>query len=313
MTNKIAIFGIGPSGLAAAKAVLDAGGNATLFAKRFEPSHLFGCQYLHAPIPGYPDVKSTEVNQINIGTPEEYRLKVYGGDWNGKVSPEDFAGKHTAWDIRETYDNMYADMENHWSINFVRAEIDPEWYCHNSKSLLDEFDAMISTIPARALCNSGHLFRSHTIWANGEREGGQKMFPPDNTILCDGTDEHSWYRYARVFGYGTMEWAAAPYRRNLKIPGYAEVEKPLSTNCGCFPEVIRAGRYGRWSKGILVHHVYMQAEQLMRALSGTYRDYPVDLPANVCIWCGRWGEEIRDEGFICGIGHVWNKLHRIPR
>lgn len=305
--KRVAILGIGPSGLAAAMAVFNAGGRPTLLAKRLEPSHLFGCQYLHAPIPGYESVATANVNYIAIGSPEQYREKVYGKGWRGKVSPEDFSGRHQAWDIRETYSRMYADLQLHWAADFIPASIDADW-AQIQKPALDGFDAVISTIPAPALCNAGHMFRSHNVFAAGDRKADSEApFPPNNTVVCDGTDEHLWYRFARVFGYSTMEWARAPHR------GLAQVQKPLSTNCDCFPDTIRAGRYGRWAKGILVHNVYHQVSQVMRVLDNNYREVPAGLPIQVCQWCGRWGEEIRDEGFICGRGHIWNKLHRQPK
>ena len=31
------------------------------------------------------------------------------------------------------------------------------------------------------------------------------------------------------------------------------MRKPIATNCDCFPNVIRAGRFGTWKKGVLTH------------------------------------------------------------
>jgi hypothetical protein len=37
----------------------------------------------------------------------------------------------------------------------------------------------------------------------------------------------------------------------------------LSNECDCHPEIIRMGRYGEWTKGVLVHHVFERVESLM--------------------------------------------------
>lgn len=265
--HNVAIFGIGPSGLAAAQAVLRSGGNVTLVSKTREPSPLFGCQYLHAPIPGYEDVPTATVSYSLSGSPEDYRRKVYGHSWDGKVSPEDFLGEHQAWDIRETYrrlwDVLVAKRRDWQTVRFVEAEVTPNWLGEH-EYLLKGFDAVISTIPATHLCNelSGHRFLSHLVFAQGNTEEKYTLFPPDNSIRCDGTEGHPWYRMARVFGYTTTEWAYRPHR------SASVVEKPLSTDCDCFPYIQRMGRYGAWEKGRLVHEVYAQAEKLMENLYG---------------------------------------------
>ena len=65
----------------------------------------------------------------------------------------------------------------------------------------------------------------------------------DNSIVCDGTDEHAWYRIASVFGYRTIEWSRLPPPGTIA----ANVTKPLYTDCDCYPTVLRVGRYGTWS------------------------------------------------------------------
>jgi len=259
---KVMIFGVGPSGLAAAQAVLRAGGNVTMVANTKEPSKLYGCQYLHAPIPGYEDVPTASVSYSLAGTPEEYRRKVYGHLWDGKVSPEDFIGEHVAWDIRETYSRLWGKIiqnKRRWgSVKFVNANISPSWIVN---PFLDprQFDAIISTIPAKHICHKPgqHEFNSHIVFASGSTSPGMTR---NNSIICDGTDKQMWYRHATVFGYSTTEWTDPPNADT------ATVEKPLDTNCNCFPDIVRMGRYGAWKKGVLVHDVYNQTIALMNKL-----------------------------------------------
>lgn len=304
-TISAAVFGVGPSGLAAAQAILNRGGRVTLFSNRTEPSQLYGCQYLHAPIPGHEDVPTATVGYELIGSTEEYRRKVYGHSSSvERVSPEDFAGTHPAWDIRETYkrmwdyviDNPFVDSE------LIKAEVTPQWIGDSTYALKNEFEIIISTIPASHLCHSlhGHKFSSRVVYAAGDSSPGgpDDSYIPNNTVVCDGTDEHNWYRFARVFDYGTMEWAQRPHRNA------AMVEKPIDNDCNCFPWIIRAGRYGVWAKGILVHQVYQQIDYLMQLRTGIHNDFRVNPNPNVCPDCARWGLPY-ESMMNCVRGHSW--------
>lgn len=251
---RVIVLGCGPSGLVAAHAAVQLGHQVTILSKKREPSQLWGCQYLHAPIPGYEDVPSVQVSYSLNGSPEQYRRKVYGDAWQGKVSPEDFVGEHQAWDIRETYQLMWelyrSNVEGYevvdGNLQFV--------------TFLYEPDKIISTIPATSLCEQPkHRFASHLIYANGSTA---KEWPPENWIICDGTDQADWYRMSNVFGYSTVEW---PYITGPigGSPKGVRVEKPLKTDCDCHPEVIRAGRYGEWDKSVLVHQVYAKVTEAL--------------------------------------------------
>jgi hypothetical protein len=254
---KVVILGCGPAGLAAAWAAVGQGADVTIISKSWEPSTLYGCQYLHAPIPGFEDVSRTRVQYNLVGTPEQYRYKVYGEHWQGRVSPEDFIGEHDAWDIRETYRRM-------WSIIVDYARIERViWNFRNGDlSAVHSFgpDKIISAIPAWSLCyqKHRHSFRRHMIYANGSTK--QDGLPLDH-VICDGTDMCDWYRISNVFGYRTVEWPA----QSDKHPHDAvRVYKPLSTDCDCHPDVIRVGRYGAWEKGFLVHQVYDKVVEALR-------------------------------------------------
>lgn len=245
---KVAILGCGPAGLVAAHAALDSGCEVVIISNTDKPSTLHGCQYLHKPVPGYEDVPSVRVSYELRGTAEQYRHKVYGHKWDGKVSPEDFAGEHDAWDIRETYRRLWANI-----ISKQQAGLTVRRVVKGAIPFVTSLkpDLIVSTIPAQALCSKHHEFTGHAIWANGSTSAGVAR---DNAIICDGTPDVPWYRISNVFGYLTTEWAGPipPPRWQNAVP----VVKPLSTDCDCHPEVIRAGRYGTWEKARLVHEVY---------------------------------------------------------
>jgi hypothetical protein len=258
--KRVVILGCGPAGLAATLAVINSGSEAMILSGSDQPSQQFGCQYLHEPIPGYEHVSRVRVSYSLTGTPEQYRRKVYGESWQGKVSPEDFIGEHDAWDIRETYRLMWQDLIESAAVPIAIVRIEPLriWDLRNRISHLKP-DRVISTIPAPSLCIrwEDHMFRSYQIYANGTTV--PRLTEP-NSVVCDGTDAHDWYRVSNVFGYQTTEWS----RPQTVTAKAARVQKPLSTDCDCFPEIYRVGRYGTWTKSYLVHQVYPEAMKALR-------------------------------------------------
>src|SRR5215472_7502892 len=118
MPGNVAILGCGPAGLAAATAAVNLGRKVLIISNSSKPSRQYGCQYLHAPVPGYESVHHTVVGYHLNGTAEQYRAKVYGDKWEGRVSPEDFIGEHEAWDIRETYRHMWDDLGRNKNVDF---------------------------------------------------------------------------------------------------------------------------------------------------------------------------------------------------
>jgi hypothetical protein len=239
-------------------------GHSVLVASKARKSELFGCQYLHAPIPGATTGEPVDVAYTLQGSASDYRDKVYGGTYRGEVSPEALGAEHKAWDIRQTYDTLW-DMYG----SYVQ---DVDFSVQGSvASALEELapDVVFGAIPAPLLCRSGdHAFHSEEIYALGDAPArGQFVeYPvPENTILCDGTGDHGWYRASRVFGHSTMEW---PGKKKPPVSGVSTVTKPLATNCDCHPTVIRVGRYGKWTKGILSHEAYYEARSVLEALDG---------------------------------------------
>lgn len=258
------ILGCGPAGLAAAHAAVMAGHEVRIFSKK-RKSTLYGAQYLHAPIPYIRSGDPVTVTYRIMGTPIQYRSKVYGAAYDGTVSPEDLPEEHQAWDIRKTYARLWARYSE---LVEATPNINSRWM-HMNKHLRP----MISSIPQPQICFHPNLcvFRSITIWAAGEAPDRGRMFTKsqigvslaDNEVICNGLAAPQWYRGSRIFGHATLEW---PWPAGPNALAPSAVPKPISNNCQCWPDVLRVGRYGRWEKGVLVHHAYEETDKWLQSL-----------------------------------------------
>ena len=254
-SKRAAVLGCGPAGLFAAHGLIEAGWNVDIFSIK-RRSEMFGAQYLHEPIHGLVERDSLITYEL-LGTPEEYRRKVYGDAPVGTVSPEQFVGTQRVWDIRSAYYDAwdkYHELIQHQPLdNRVAGEI-----------VKGAYNAVVSSVPAPSLCGAGHQFQSTRVWAIGdapERGIFSPVNPGSNKVICNGERSPGWYRASRVFGYNTTEW---PEAAKPPISGVAVVLKPTGTNCNCLPDLVRVGRYGTWTKGVLSHEAYKTAKELAR-------------------------------------------------
>lgn len=256
---RILVLGCGPAGLMAAHAAAELGHDVRIVSRK-RKSEMFGAQYLHQPIGGidcgYPAIIDYELR----GTSEGYRDKVYGNGYTGTVSPDELEQKHTGFNIRKAYDDLW-DTYGHYVID---AMLTPD-SIHGFFDVQKDAELIISSIPAPLLCKDpgGHRFASQEIYAIGDApERG--VFNPikvaENTVVCNGEPDVGWYRTANVFGRSTTEW---PLKRKPPVEGVARVTKPLSNECICYPDVRRVGRYGKWQKGILSHSAYYEVHDLL--------------------------------------------------
>lgn len=257
---KVLVLGCGPAGLMAAHAAALMGHEIAILSKA-RKSHMKGAQFLHGPIPlpGWVTDEPFEVDYQLRGTADGYRQKVYhdipvfrADKLKLKVSPEELAGKHQAWDIRVAYNWLW----DKYGLLVKDADLYP--------TVIDEAldwvkaDIVISTIPAKLLCLEGHTFASQRIWSSDQ----QMEALPDNTVVCNGESVPRWYRAAKIQGWNTVEW---PYEVKPPLPQHQlwDVEKPLFTNCSCFPDIVRMGRYGKWQKGVLSHSAFYETVKLV--------------------------------------------------
>jgi hypothetical protein len=263
---KVTVLGCGPAGLAAAHGVLTAAADRQMpvdlaIVSRKVRSPLYGCQYLHRPIPYMPRVHSTTVSYRLRGSADGYRSKVYGPNFFGTVSPEDLGGEHKAWDIRESYMWLWKKYQH----LIIDGEVTP-------RTIWSLDGLIINSIPRDALCHQGHSFESSKIIAAGDAPDmgiyiSNHFQCDDDSVVCNGEETPSWYRISRVFGHTTVEWPAS--LGTVPVTSAATVRKPTTTDCNCHPEVIHVGRYGRWQKGVLSHTAYWDAyREASRAMRG---------------------------------------------
>lgn len=257
MSLRVVVLGCGPSGLTAAHAAAafpHEDVDVRILSKP-RKSFMKGAQYLHAPIPLMGDQTPFDIDYRLVGgTTQDYARKVYGG----RVEAEDTSaavleGIHPGWDIRSAYDDLWETYGGYvipWEATREGIiEIVGTWGA----------DLIISSIPATLICDNPqqHSFATEFIWSTDSAYHGAA----DNTVICDASHDHAWYRSSLIHGWGNTEW---PHRRRPPISQdhLWEVPKPIGSNCDCLASIMRVGRYGTWKKGTLVHEIFpaVQAE-----------------------------------------------------
>lgn len=256
----IAVLGCGPAGLLAAHALAITEMPFAIFS-RIEKSKLGGAQFLHKPIPLLTeDDPEFEIDHITRGSIEDYRLKVYGPEFNLPQDPNNImpqtGEKLAGWSLVKAYDKLWEAYKD--KIN--ADEITPAW----PREHHEYFSMVLSTVPATRMCKhpGRHQFISKPI-----RIANQCVeFIPENTIVFDGTKDRSWYRCANVMGFQSTEWAE-PVPKIFPFSDTVIAIKPLSTNCNCHTshtEFRRLGRRGTWSKNEFTHHAFYQTLKIVR-------------------------------------------------
>jgi len=261
VTKPIAVLGCGPAGLMAAHACAIAGKEFVILS-RPERSMLGGAQFLHAPIPLINDEPPVVLTYHMRGNATTYREKVYGIDPTVpfvSFSDKDHGDEQDAWNLIETYDRLWSLYGNY--INPLEASA--QWI----DGYADNFSLILSTVPLVHICaaragliNEVHNFQVQDIYVYPD-----EMDPiPDNTVLYDGTGLRSWYRTSHIFGTKFTEWSGLATKPPLS-PLFKD-SKPIHTSCNCWDgKVVRLGRRGTWTKGVLAHHAFLEALKVVAA------------------------------------------------
>lgn len=258
--TSVAVLGCGPAGLLAAHAARLAGNSPVIFSRKVK-SKLGGAQYMHIPIPELCDKKPDTVIRYEVrGDAVGYQRKVYGREED--VPFVSFSNvyhgmREPAWNLRRVYNRLWAT----WEATIVETDIDPGFM----RNRMDKYDVVLSTVPLMSICSHRGPERFHSFKMQ------QVLIAPlmletlvGDTIVYDGDPRTSWYRMSLLFGEAMTEWsngsAVPPLDKIIKV------SKPISSDCTCWPEVLKLGRYGRWEKAELSHHAYERTMEKLHAL-----------------------------------------------
>jgi hypothetical protein len=258
--KKVAILGCGPAGLLAAHAAHILRVDAKVFGIK-QMSVIDGAQFLHEEIPHLDCGTPKPIKIIKFGTAEGYANKVYG-DVGAPCSFDLLQpGEVPAWPMQPTYQllwDLYSELIT--NVRLFPADIGV---------LVNEYDLVISTVPRQLLCkhrgvhefDSQHVFFAHRAMYRSSEPA---------YVVYNGNDgEHEdWYRCSKIWGLESTEVSAARLSEaDAFVRAYTKHGiKPLSTNCTCDPDVLRIGRFGKWQKGVLVHHAFQEALNALQSL-----------------------------------------------
>lgn len=273
----VAILGCGPAGLMAAHAAVLARHRPVIYSRK-QKSKMFGAMYLHKPIPslltsgGYVLL----INVIKSGTKEGYAYNVYG-DREHEVSWDSIESPTTAgFDLRATYDELwdrYVGLIEEWELG-----------ARQMVSLINSYPLVLSTIPAPALCQTPrmHEFEGQPIWVM-HGDGSMNLIPGvnDGNMMYYNGYEHDgsgptgtygfdWYRFSQINRYQAWEYSREPHPTDMTDGMKIDTGvKPQQTNCDCwlnYNNYHRLGRFGKWQRGILTHHAFDEAKEILDAL-----------------------------------------------
>lgn len=255
---KVIVIGCGPAGLAAAHAAVGFGAAVEIIApKQMSPQH--GPLLLQRPIPGinndHPD--GTIHQRVIGGSILDYRYKLYG-DINIGINGDILQECYHAWDHRETYETL-------WEL-YSGLITDGKVTGREMRTIHQKADLVVSTANAQSMCGNWDRFAQgpHKFMWKEVAITPEYSYPgqPDNTIIFNGGDEFNWVRSSRVFGVPVTEWkiGTEPFRARV-------IRKPISTDCNCYPHVLRTGRFGAWKNETWIDTAYWDTYSALASMA----------------------------------------------
>jgi len=244
---RVTVIGCGPAGLAAAHAAVGLGARVTIIApKRMSPQH--GPLLIQRPIPGitndHPD--GTIHQRVIGGSILDYRYKLYG-DINIGINGDILQPQYHAWDHRKTYNTLWELYSGLIIEGKVESKELSRMHTHT--------DLVVSTANASEMCVNRDSFGKgpHRFLFKEVAVTEDYSYPgqPDNTIIFNGGDEFGWVRSSRVFGVPVTEW-----KLGTQPPAARVIRKPITTDCTCYPHVLRTGRFGAYKNETWVDTAY---------------------------------------------------------
>lgn len=251
--DRVAVLGCGPAGLLAAHAVRMAGCHPVIIGRKVK-SRPGGAQFIDRPVSGLKTpLEKFYVRMMLEGEGDNYTRRLYEGhDIPVRSSWHNYVGKETveAWGMTELYDQLWDD--------FSDEIIDLELYFEDLVSIDEEYENVVSTIPRWLLDPAGKpdpkLFPARKIWIVPDDPIASIL--SENTVCYNGTPlganpaTSHIYRFSNIRGQRFAE-STQPVENGIPIV------KPIAF-CGedVFPQWLKVGRYGAWSKMQLASHAY---------------------------------------------------------
>lgn len=252
---RVVVVGCGPAGLAAAHAAVGLGANVEVVAPKVKTPQE-GPLLVQRPIPGintdHPD--GTIHQRVVGGSILDYRYKLYG-DINIGINGDILAPQYHAWDHRATYDRLWKMHKNLIrDATLTRLGL---FHMQYDKSI----DLVVSTANAMRLCfvPYQHQFRSAQVAVTPKA-----IYPgqPDDTIIFNAREGEPWVRSSRIFGVEVTEWLLDEHPEDARI-----ISKPISSNCNCYPKLLRTGRFGAWRNETWVDTAYWDVYNMISSMT----------------------------------------------
>jgi hypothetical protein len=236
--SEVAIIGCGPAGLLAAHAVVQAGHTPHVYSDTARPSPVTGGVYLHTSVPGISNGRPDGLIKFSkLGDGEVYATKVYGHAQARTSWQRLQQGNHPAWALRPVYAALWGLYGAAVSRLAVGSTV--------AADLAAAYPLVLSSAPLPELCGAGHEFPAREVWYMDTAVDGVQ----DQSMVYSGRWCDQWFRSSRVFDVGVTE-----YPRHVE--GARRGRKVLPTTCTCHPRIVRIGRWGTWTPGVLIHHAY---------------------------------------------------------
>jgi hypothetical protein len=256
---KVTIFGCGPAGLLAAHAAEQRGCEVTVISRRVR-SRIHGAQYIHEEIPDLCTADSVQtISYAKLGNSSGYADKVYGSPLAPTSWAEFPMGEAPAWPMA----GAYALLWSRWSSRVREADVNMAMV-EGMISLAEDDEVFFSSIPLPSLCQRGHDFKSAPV-----------VFEPEcyieapDVIVYSGRSSEPWYRTSNLFGHKWTEYPARFWDLKALPDDWRYGFKPVGHGCDCldsFRHLFRIGRFGSWSKRVLVSDAYKRAGEEIDAL-----------------------------------------------
>jgi hypothetical protein len=189
-----------------------------------------------------------------VGSEAGYAAKVYG-DVGARTSWRSFGeGQRPAWALRPVYEalwSLYGAAVHQLAVTHPVAE-----------TLAANYALVLNSAPAPHLCQHNgdlqpvHRFPERHVWYIDQAPKVVR----DNLMIYSGRMADPWFRSSRVFGVPVTEFPEW-------VPNARLGSKVLKTDCTCHPSIIRIGRWGMWTPGVLLHHAFHRTEAALTGVA----------------------------------------------